>query len=193
MIKKKDIDIPISIDTYKSQVAKQALMLGIDMINDVTAFRGDPEMIELLGDYKPYGVIMYSKDKTARTTDRKVDYTDVVSHIKRFLIERIQFAIRYGIPKDKIIIDPGLGAFISSKDDSAPSFKIINELHEFKKMGYRVLISPSQKSFLGGEKKDRFYKTLATSAICAYNGADFIRVHDIKSHRDVIDTVLKIR
>ena len=186
-IKKKKIDIPISVDTYKAEVARQALSLGVEMINDVTALRGDPDMGDVLAEYKPYVVLMYSKDDTARTSIKSVEYKDVMKDIKHFLIHRVQMAIRYGIPKEKIILDPGMGAFVSMNPKY--SFEIIHRLPELKELGYPIWIAPPRKSFLGGEVGKRFIKTLAASAICAYNGADFIRVHDVGENREVVDVV----
>jgi dihydropteroate synthase len=188
-LKAREIDIPISIDTYKAEVAKQALELGVKMINDITAMRGDPGMAEVLGYYKPFVVLMYTKNESARTTFDKTEYKDVVMEIKKFLLERVRIAIRYGIPREKIILDPGLGFFLSSANDPQPSFEVINRLWEFGELGFPILISPSRKSFLGGKVEERGIKTLAASAICVYNGADFLRVHDVKEHREVIDTV----
>ena len=103
----------------------------------------------------------------------------------------MRIAIRYGIPKDKIILDPGLGFFLSSGDDPAPSWEVIKRLGEFKELGFPILIGPSYKSFLGGELKDRKIRTLAASTLCVYNGADYLRVHDVKEHREVIDALTK--
>lgn len=183
----------LSIDTHKAEVAKQALELGAMMINDITAFRGDPEMFEVVGTYKPFVVIMHSKNDSARTSFEKGNYDDVVMDIKRFLLERVRLAIRYGVPKEKIILDPGLGFFLSSSNDPAPSFEVIRRLREFKELGFPIYISPSKKSFLGGATLDRKIKTLACSSICVYNGADYLRVHDVFEHREVIDTVQAIQ
>ncbi len=190
LIKAEKINIPLSVDTYKAEVAKQALELGIDMINDVTALRGDPDMKEILGHYKPYVVLMYAKDDTPRTTLFSQKYSDVVSHIKKFLLERVRIAIRYGIPKEKIILDPGLGAFVSS--EHSYSFEIIRRLREFKELGFPILIGPSRKSFLGGELKNRLIKTIAITALCAYHGADYIRVHDVKQNREAVEVAKKV-
>lgn len=192
-LKEDNFPIPISVDTYKAEVAKQALELGVEMINDITALRGDPNMAEVLGKYKPYVVLMHSKNDNARTTFQKKEYNDIVMDIGKFLLERVRIAVRYGIPQEKIILDPGLGFFLSSANDPKPSFEVIRRLAEFKELGFPIYISPSKKSFLGGSPDERAVQTLAVTAICTYNGANFIRLHDVKEGRKVIDTIGKLR
>ncbi len=179
--------IDISVDTYKSVVAKMCLEKGVKIINDITALRGDPGMARMVAGYDCKIVLMYSKDDTPRTTFTRKIYNDIVNDIKKFFIERIRYAVRNGIKRDNIILDPGMGYFLS--DDPVPSFEVINRLDEFKDLGCELFISPSRKSFLGGDIKGRAIKTLAASSICVYNGADYLRVHDIKEHKDVILTV----
>ena len=175
---RKRTKLPISIDTYKAKVAQAALEEGADMINDVTALRADKKMPVIISKYKCPIILMYSKDPTPRTTRKKQHYKNVTAHIKNFLEERIRFAQEKGIKKSQIIIDPGMGAFISSVP--AYSYQIITELNELKSLSCPILIGVSRKSFLGGALSSRDGKSAALSAIAYINGASIIRTHNVK-------------
>ena len=168
-----------SIDTYKAPVAEYALKHGFQMVNDVTALRGDPQMISILLKYEPYVVLMYSKDPTPRTTKEAVEYDDVVATIKSFLLERIATLIESGFPEEKIIVDPGMGAFISSVPDY--SFEVINRLKELTLLGYPILVGISRKSCLGGRLEDRDRPSVEWSLKAIQNGASIIRIHNVRA------------
>jgi dihydropteroate synthase len=181
-------NVILSIDTYKAGVAKYALEHGFGMVNDVTALRGDPKMLSVLLKYEPRIVLMYSKDPTARTTKEAVEYDDVIATIKSFLLERIATLVEAGFPEDKIIIDPGMGAFISSVSDY--SFEVINRLKELTLLGYPILVGISRKSCLGaclpdrqGRLEDRDPASVEWSLKAIQNGANIIRIHDVESLR----------
>lgn len=169
----------IAIDTVKAGVADTALRAGADMINDVSAGRFDPEMFSVIARFGCPYVMMYSKDPTPRTTREDRHYDDVIAVIKNFLQERITQAIAAGVPAEQIIVDPGLGHFVSS--DPKYSFEILDRLPELSDLG-PVFVSPSRKSFLAGPKnlppKDRLPATLEASVRAVKNGASFIRTHD---------------
>lgn len=167
-----------SIDTYKASVAEYALENGFKMVNDVTALRGDPKMINVLLRYEPYVVLMYSKDPTPRTTKEAVEYDDVMASIKTFLLERVSTLVEAGFPEDKIIIDPGMGAFISSIPDY--SFEVINRLEELKLLGYPILVGISRKSCLGGKMEDRDQPSVEWSLKAIKKGASIIRIHNVE-------------
>ncbi|MBD3328573.1 dihydropteroate synthase, partial [Candidatus Peregrinibacteria bacterium] len=169
-------NIPLSVDTYKHQVALHALQVGVNMINDVTAFRGDEQMATVLADYDVPVVLMYSKDPNARTTRKNVEYDDVVSHINAFLKQRIAYAVEKGIAAERLIIDPGMGAFVSTK--AKYSFEILKKLRDFEMHKSSILIGASRKSFLGGKPEDRLEKGLAAAGVALMNGANIIRTHD---------------
>jgi dihydropteroate synthase len=126
---------------------------------------------------------MYAKDPTPRTTIIPVHYDDVIATIKNFLSERIDAAVAAGIFRDRIIIDPGLGHFVSS--DPKYSFEIIARLEELLSLGCSIFLSPSRKSFLAGKEnlppEDRFPATIAASAIAVLHRASFIRTHDVRA------------
>jgi len=167
-----------SIDTYKEPIAEYALEHGFQMVNDVTALRGDPDMIGVFLKYQPQVVLMYSKDSTPRTTKEEVEYDDVMASIKTFLTERIAVLVEAGFPEDNIIIDPGMGAFISSI--SGYSFEVINRLKELKLLGYPILVGISRKSCLGGKIEDRDQPSVEWSLKALENGASIIRIHNVE-------------
>ncbi len=166
-----------SIDTYKSEIAEYALEHGFQIVNDVTALRGDPKMIDALVRYKPYVILMHSKDDTPRTTTESVEYDDVIASIKTFLLERISTLVQAGFPEDKIIIDPGMGMFVSANPKY--SFEIIERLGELKQLGYPILVGISRKSFLGGKIENRDPDSVEWSIKALQNGASVIRMHNV--------------
>jgi dihydropteroate synthase len=182
---KKKLKIPISIDTYKYEVAKKALEEGADIINDVTALRGSKKMGKLIAKYKCPIILMYSKDKTPRTTIKEKKYKDVISEIKKFLELRINYARKQGISKKNIIIDPGMGHFISKIPKY--SFEVIAKLEKFKKLKCPILIGTSRKSFMGEEMNTRLNKAKVLNALACINGASIIRTHEIKEIKNFIE------
>ncbi|MEK7591570.1 MAG: dihydropteroate synthase [Patescibacteria group bacterium] len=186
----------LSVDTWKTEVVLEAVKEDVVMINDVTAGRGsDGAMFEVLKDTDVSLVLMYSKDATPRTTIADVRYDDVIDTISAFLRQRKGAAIAAGIAPDRIILDPGLGHFVSS--DAKYSFEIIARLGEFLTLGSPVFVSPSRKSFLAGwenlKTEDRLPGTIAASARAVQSGATYIRTHDVASVRRGCEIALKIR
>lgn len=177
----------LSVDTYKASVADAALNAGASCINDVTAGRADPQMLSVIGARQAYCVLMYSKDQTPRTTKQDTQYDDVIAHIHDFLTDRIQAAVDAGVDRLSIIVDPGLGHFVSA--DPRYSFQILESLHAFTDLG-PVFVSPSRKSFLAGSENlpvsERLPATLAASVLAAQNGASFIRTHDIAATKQAL-------
>lgn len=194
-LRKAYTEAKISIDTYKSQVAQQALEAGATMVNDVTAGRADPRMFSVLANYKALAVLMYAKDPTPRTTVQPVQYEDVVEAIKKFLRARKNAALKVGVPADRIILDPGLGHFISS--DPQYSFEILARLPEFQELGCPLLLSPSRKSFLAGSENlqpsDRLPGTITASAVATLHGATYIRTHDVLPIRRACEIAAMIK
>ncbi|MFH1284392.1 MAG: dihydropteroate synthase [Candidatus Peregrinibacteria bacterium] len=179
---RKKTSIPISIDTYKSQIAREALENGADIINDVTALRGDTSMAKIVAKYKCPIILMYSKDKTPRTTVQKKHYKDVIKTIKSFLLARIRYAQKKGIKKSQIIIDPGMGNFISAIPKY--SYEIISRMSELQKLKLPILLGASRKSFLGGTFKDRDTASVAIAGIAYLNGASIIRTHNVSATKE---------
>lgn len=169
--------VVISVDTYKAQIAQSAICAGASIVNDVTALRGDSKMASLIAKTGVKIVLMYSKDSTPRTTREAKQYKDVVKAVADFLNGRIDFALKAGIKKSQIIIDPGMGAFVSSEHKY--SFEILRRLREIKKLGYPILVGVSRKSFLPGAIADRDAPTFIANLVAAKNGADILRVHEV--------------
>lgn len=173
-----------SIDTYKARVAEYALQSGFHVVNDVTALRGDPEIINVLLKYQPYVVLMYAKDPTPRTSSEAVEYKDVMATIIDFLQARADLLIQRGFPKEKIILDPGMGAFLSTNPKY--SFEVIERLAELKTLGFPILVGVSRKGFLGGKLEDRDEASVEWSLKALQNGADVVRVHNVKMLKNLM-------
>lgn len=177
----------VSVDTWKSEVAEKALQLGASMINDVTALRGDPEMLKVLLKFRPYVCLMYSSFTTPYAQKQTLHFDDVMKTIKFFLKKQTEQLTHFGFPKEKIMVDPGMGLFLSL--DPSVSFKVIDQLEELTSLGFPILVGPSMKSFLGGEIKDRLSKTLEASKKCIDHGANILRVHHVKEHNNMIQSM----
>jgi dihydropteroate synthase len=192
----KKIKIPISIDTYKSDIAKKALDLGVSMVNDITAFRGDKKLPGIIRDYDVSVCLMHMKGKP-RSMQISPTYTDVVKEIYDFLKERANFAVSSGITKDKIIVDPGLGFGKRTGKGIEDNCEILKRIEEIKKLGYPILIGASRKTFIGNigggttqlSVEDRLEGSLAAACVAIFKGADIIRVHDVKETRRCVDLV----
>jgi dihydropteroate synthase len=190
---RRKVDVPISIDTQKAEVAREAIEAGANIINDVSALRADPEMVKVVRRYDLPVVLMHMKGRP-RTMQRNPHYKDVISEIYDFLAERISWAKEQGIDEEKIIIDPGIG-FGKTLEHN---LEIIRRLQEFRSLGRPILIGTSRKSFIGMilnlPPQERLNGTLASCALAIINGADILRVHDVKEVRQlakVIDRVMR--
>jgi dihydropteroate synthase len=184
--------IPFSVDTWKAEIAKRALENGAIIINDVTGLRGDPEMVSVLRNYPEAGiVIMYAKDESARTTFLDIQVEDIVQKISSFFEERLKFCEEQGIKRSRIILDPGMGAFLSS--DPEKSFEVLRRLEEFQKFDCPILVGTSRKSFLRNvsdpkNPKNRLIASVVSTLIAYQNGARILRVHDVKETKEGIET-----
>ncbi len=182
-------NICISIDTYKARVAKEAVDAGADMINDVSGLTFDEKMGDVAARSGVPVVIMHTKG-TPKEMQVNPWYEDVIREIKDFFIERIESAARCGISQENMILDPGIG-FGKRLEDN---LRIIKELRRFKELGKPVLIGTSMKAFIGKlagspDFEERVEGTLASVALSLWNGADIVRVHDVKKARKVATLV----
>lgn len=176
-------EVLISVDTWKSEVASQAIEAGACMVNDVTALRGDPGMAGVVAEADVPVVLMYSKDDSARTTGDAMEYDDVVETVLSFLEERIGVAEMAGISRERMVVDPGMGAFVSSV--AKYSLEILEKLNMLKTLGCPILVGASRKSFIkdiwGGDRpEDRLKGSLEAAKLAVKNGASIVRVHDVK-------------
>jgi dihydropteroate synthase len=177
----KKIKIPISIDTYKSAVAKAALSAGASIVNDISGLRFDTKMPEVVARYQVPVVIMHIKG-TPKNMQKDPAYKALIPEIMDYLRGGIEIAQRAGVAKDKIIIDPGIG-FGKTVEHNLEIIKYLNEFTGFEKP---ILLGPSRKSFIGKTLGDltvteRFEGTAAAIAIGIFNGANIVRVHDVKA------------
>ncbi|MEK6673112.1 MAG: dihydropteroate synthase [Nitrospirota bacterium] len=176
----KKVNIPISIDTYKPAVAERALGAGASIVNDISGLRSDPEMPKVVARYKVPVVIMHIKGKPKDMQVNPV-YEALIPEIMDYLRGSIRLAVESGIKEDMIIIDPGIG-FGKTFDHN---LEILKNLNEFALLGKPLLAGPSRKAFIGkilGDlpASERFEGTAAAVAIAVMNGANIIRVHDVK-------------
>ncbi|MDP8233016.1 MAG: dihydropteroate synthase [Candidatus Zophobacter franzmannii] len=178
----------ISIDTYKAEVASKAINAGADIVNDISALRFDPEMINVLKEHPNVKVVLMHMNGIPKTMQKEPHYTNVIEDILEFFEERINYCIEHGISKDRIIIDPGIG-FGKRHEDN---LNILRYLSAFHSLGCKVLLGTSRKSFINriveSKPSDRLAGTLATTSIAIDNKIDYIRIHDIKEHIQFIKT-----
>lgn len=181
---KNEIKIPISVDTYKAEIAEAAIKNGASIINDITGLRGDNNMALTIAKNKVKVIIMYSKDSGPRTTIKRKEYKNVVQTVMNFFEERIKFAVSKGIKRKNIILDPGFGHYISSIP--IYSYELIAGLKSFKKFNMPITLGISRKSALGGNPDTRDSRGLPLNAIAYILGADILRVHNVKETNDFL-------
>ena len=185
-------EIIISIDTTKSMVAQKAIQSGANIINDISGFSFDNKMIDVVRESKIPVIIMHMQGDPSNMQNKPV-YDDLIIDISSFFKSKIKLATDAGIKKKQIILDPGIG-FGKTVGDN---FQLINQLNEFCKLGFPVMIGPSRKSFIGTTLNlpvdDRLEGTAAAVAVGVMNGARIVRVHDVKEIKRVVTIVEKIR
>lgn len=171
---KKRFDVPVSIDTYKSAVAKAALSAGADLLNDIWGFRYDEHCAKLAAEYDVCVCLMHNRET--------MEYNDFMEDVKKDLEISLSLAEKYGVKKEKIMLDPGVG-FAKTREQN---LTIINRLEEIRAMGYPVLLGTSRKSVIGLTLDlpvdEREEGTIATSVIGAMKGCEFFRVHDVQKN-----------
>ena len=169
----RELTVPVSVDTYKPEVARRCLEAGAHMVNDVWGINGDPEMLKVLAEYHVPTVLMHNR--------RDNVYQDLVSEVLRSLGNAMERALGAGVARENIIVDPGIG-FGKMADQS---LEMEARLDELRVLGQPVLVGPSRKSHiglvLGGLPPDqRLEGTAAAVSLCIAGGADVVRVHDVK-------------
>jgi dihydropteroate synthase len=178
---------PISIDTAKAEVARRALELGAELVNDVTALRGDPRMAGVVAESRSYVCLMHMQGEP-RTMQRAPGYDDVAAEVAAFLEERLRFAIAAGIPEELICVDPGIGF----GKTVAQNFELIRRLEVLAELGRPILVGFSRKSSLGRILGDPTATTGSLSAsvaaaVAAYErGATILRAHDVREHVEAL-------
>lgn len=174
-------EVPVSVDTSKAEVARRAVGLGAELVNDVTALRGDPGMAEFVAESGAYVCLMHMLGEP-RTMQADPRYDDVVSEVAAFLEERLSFAVGAGIDERRILVDPGIGFGKTVEHNVA----LLRRLGEIAALGRPVLVGVSRKRFLGrllGDPEATTGSVAASiaAAVAAYaNGASVLRVHDVR-------------
>ena len=177
--------LPVSIDTSKAPVARRALELGAELVNDVTALRGDPVMAEVVAEAGAFVCLMHMQGEP-RTMQVAPQYDDVVSDVLAFLEKRVAFAVENGIREERICVDPGIG-FGKTADQN---LELLRRLDELGSLGRPVLVGVSRKSTLGkivgnGSSKDALVAASVAAAVSAYDrGAWMIRAHVVRETVD---------
>ncbi len=182
---RKRFSVPISLDTWKYEVAKEGIRIGADMINDIWGLQRDERMASLLADSKAVCCLMHNRKEAV--------YSNFMEDIIKDLREIIRKAKKAGINKDRIILDPGVGF----GKDYHQNLLVINRMEELKKLGFPLLLGVSRKSVigqtLGVEPLERLVGSLATGIVGIMKGCTFLRVHDIKAHVQAVKMVEAIR
>lgn len=176
----------LSIDTRSPKVAKECLLIGADTINDVSGLRDNSDLADVCAKAGSGLIVMHMRG-APQTMQNEPHYQDVVSVVRRSLHESVEFALRCGMEREQVLVDPGLGfgkSFIHN-------YNLLHALKSFQGLGAGVLIGPSRKAFTGEfsglPAESRQYSTAATVAISILNGADIVRVHDVNEMRQVAD------
>lgn len=171
------VDIPLSVDTYKSAIADAALQAGASVVNDISGLSADGDMAGVISGHKASVVVMHMKG-TPKTMQQNPEYEDVVEEVSGFLERQARQAGVAGI--QQVMVDPGIG-FGKTLEHN---ITLIKRLHEFRRLGFPLVVGPSRKSFIGTilnlSSSERLEGTAATVAACIFNGANIVRVHDVK-------------
>jgi dihydropteroate synthase len=180
------VRVPISIDTYKASIAERAIALGATLVNDVTAFAADPEMVAVVARHEVAAILMHHRGRSSAMYDRAV-YQDVVAEVRDELAARLAVAEAAGVPRERLIIDPGFG-FAKRAEHSMAA---LAGLPTLASLGVPILSGPSRKSFLQSAlgprvPADRVWGTAAAVSASIWLGAHIIRVHDVKAMVDVV-------
>jgi dihydropteroate synthase len=178
-----EMDVPVSIDTVKPRVAREALAAGADIVNDISGLR-EEEMVSVAAECNAGVIIMHMKG-TPRTMQNDPRYDDLMTEIIDFLEERMAFATSRGVATENVLVDPGIGFGKSAEDN----YRIIDRVAELRCLGRPIVVGPSRKAFLGSvvgaDPKGRVFGTAAAVTWCIANGVDVVRVHDVAEMKQV--------
>jgi len=184
---------PVSIDTSKAAVAERALALGVELVNDVTALRGDPEMAGIVADGDAFVCLMHMQGEP-RTMQVAPRYDDVVSDVLAFLEERVAFAVENGVAEERIAVDPGIG-FGKTPDQN---LELLRRLDELSTLGRPVLVGISRKSTLGkilgdpGATTGSVAASVGAAVVAFERGASMIRAHDVRETVEALQVAVAV-
>ena len=189
----KTVKVPISVDTYKPQVAKRALEAGASIINNIRGTQINKSLLKIVCDYQAAIVLMHMRGNP-RTMRKRASYKNLIKEIIQELKSSLEKCLEAGIKKDRIIIDPGLGFAKTVQHNLV----ILRNLYQFHALGCPVLIGPSRKSFIGHilqkDTTQRLMGTAAAVSVGVAGGAHIVRVHDVSAMKDVVlmaDAIIK--
>jgi dihydropteroate synthase len=176
----RELDVPVSIDTYKAPVARAALEAGAHLLNDIYGFRCAPELAQIAVEFGVPAVVAHNQRGRAR------EHSDVIAQLRAGLEASIAIAQQAGLPRERLIVDPGFGFGWTPEEN----LEILRRLGELRALGLPVLIGTSRKSTIGAvldgaPVEERLFGTAATVALAIAGGADIVRVHDVAAMRDV--------
>ncbi|PKN77832.1 MAG: dihydropteroate synthase [Candidatus Cloacimonetes bacterium HGW-Cloacimonetes-1] len=184
--------IKLSIDTRKASVAAAALAVGADMINDISALRDDPQMVDLLADHPETEIVLMHMQGSPEDMQNRPQYKDVISEVKAFFTERITYCLNHGIKMQNIIIDPGIG-FGKTLEHN---LLLMANLHQFRPICSRILLGTSRKSFIDlidpSSVSERLSGSLASVMYAICDGVEILRVHDVKEHHQFIKVLSEV-
>lgn len=187
--------VPLSIDTRRASVADAALKAGAHIVNDVSSLM-DPDMLHVVRDHQAGLVLMHMQGEP-KTMQAAPDYKDVAAEVAEFLQERARRAESAGVPREAIVLDPGLGFGKRTGHGVEDNATLLRQLPRLRVLGYPVLVGASRKSFIGNILKvplaERLEGSLAAAAIASWQGAEVVRAHDVKATRRVVDLVDAVR
>lgn len=179
------LKIPISVDTMKAAVAREALTAGARVVNDISAGRADPHMLSVCAD-SDCGVVLMHMLGTPQTMQQNPTYTDVVAEVGKFLQERLNTFVAGGVAAERIVLDPGIGFGKTAEHN----LQLLRGIPKLREIGQPVLIGHSRKRFLkhllGREVEERLAGTIGVAIGAAALGAEIIRVHDVQAVRDAL-------
>ena len=182
---REDTDTLLSVDTTKAEVARRALDAGADIINDISSFKFDPDMLHLAAERETPVILMHLKGNP-KTMQDNPSYENLLEEVKSFFQERIDKAVSSGITREKIILDPGIGFGKNFQDN----LSLIRNLRYFENLGRPILVGHSRKSFIGkimGQPpQDRLEGSLSAAVLSVSQGAHLLRVHDVAATKKAI-------
>lgn len=185
------LKIPVSIDTWKAEVARNAVKAGAEIVNDISAMTMDPEMPATVAAADAAVILMHSRGKPAEM-QKNTEYADIVADVVKFLAAQMEAAASAGIEAERIVVDPGIGFGKSV----AGNLELIRRLRELQALDRPIMIGTSRKSFIGAvlnrEVSGRVFGTAAANAVAMMNGASIFRVHDVMAMRETVDMVSAI-
>jgi len=174
-----ELAVPISVDTYKAEVAEAALDCGVSILNDIWGLKTEPRLADMAAHYNAHMVLMSNQRDVSPRHD--VEFPDIVEAIREDMVRATRLATERGVPGDHIIVDPGIG-FGKTQPQN---LEVLRRLGEIRSLGFPMLVGTSRKSVLGHilnlPADDRLEATAATVALAIAQGADIVRVHDVKA------------